>query len=153
MFSSISWSTYFTYAGIATALYYAIIGLVFYRQQLQSLLSAKPKITLPNTGRPPVRDANAAQKTAQVNEVHDHQVLPDIDQLEKIIHELRHEVIPKAGAQPTKAKLAVVFQNYLSTIDGNLPVLFKNNINQLMTREAAEQCGVHFSAEEIQQLW
>ncbi|EHQ24291.1 hypothetical protein [Mucilaginibacter paludis] len=155
MFSNITWGTYWSYTAAATALYYVSLGLVFYRHDLQNLATGKRKLYLFRGAKQPSQE-NAFQTNASapgpVKVSANSTLAPDLDQVSQLINELRYEVIPKAGKHATKEKLTVLFSNYLSGIKGNLPVELKNSILQLMAKEAAEQCGVNFSTEELQQL-
>jgi hypothetical protein len=156
MFNSISWGTFFTCMGVATLLYYLSISLLFFRQEIQDLLAGKKQLFITPPAKAPAPGIAGKELTPQTHSTAasaDARYMPDIDQLEKIINELRYEVIPKAGGHATKEKLAVLFHNYLSTLGGNMPVPFKNSINQLMIKEAAEQCGLSFQEQELQQLW
>lgn len=157
MFSNITWETFFITIGIGATLYYLTIGLLFFRKELQNILSGKKALIISLT---PKKEATTKAITEQrftqqpaTPDPSAEQFMPDLDQLETIIHEVRYEVIPKAGSHPTKAKLAILFSNYLSGLSGNLPITLKNNINQLCVKEAAEQCSIVFEEQELQQLW
>ena len=151
MFSRISWSTFISYTALTIAAYYLIIFLLFYRKRFKTVFTGYGKTGLKTAI--PEKQVTIPQSGQQVVESREDQYMPGIDQLEKIINELRYEVIPKAGKSPTKAKLAILFQNYMATLNGNLPVTFKNSIVRLMIKEATEQCGVSFQEEELHQLW
>ncbi|MHB8207648.1 hypothetical protein [Mucilaginibacter sp.] len=157
MLSNISWGDFITYVAIATVLYYITIGFLYYRPEIKSLLAGKPKgfgftVAKGKESGKPVQDVKIPQNQTTIIEGKNYN-LPDNNDLNNILNEIRYEIIPKAGSHPTKAKLATVFQYYLETLNGNLPVPFKNDINQLIVKIAIEQCGISFTEEEVQQLW
>jgi len=157
MLNNISWATFFIAIGITATLYYLTIGLLFFRKELQNILSGKQALIIPLTAKMKTTTKAVTDQRSNpqytTTDASTAQNMPDLDQLEKIINEIRYEVIPKAGDHPTKAKLAILFSNYLSGLNGNLPMTLKNNISALCIKEAAEQCNIVFEEQELQQLW
>ncbi len=147
MLSKISWQQFTLAVLILLVLYYLFIGLTLYRKQLPRLFKRFTD--------PPQKQPSAAKDRAQTPVADDSVDMPtDIVLVERIINEVRYEILPKAGAHATRDKLLVVFGNYLSALGkDNLPVPFKAAINQHIAKETAAQCNVYLDPAEIAALW
>ncbi|MBS1525316.1 MAG: hypothetical protein JST19_06695 [Bacteroidetes bacterium] len=153
MLSNISWNTYFLFIATLTISYYIIIALLFYRETIQRLVTRNASAG---------DETNTSSRIIQLTQPQTEDVpqphsltndAEDLDTIERIVNEIRYEVILKAGSHVTKEKLLVVFKNYLGTISGNFPMTFKNSITSLLIKEAVEQCHISFTKEEIEAIW
>lgn len=134
MLSKISWGQFALAVVVILLLYYLFIGFSLYRQKLKDFLQRKPTIT-----HPPAVPVD---------------IPGDLVLIERIINEVRYEILPKAGEHATKDKLLVIFKNYLSGFSGqNMPVAFRTAINQMLTKETAAACNVLIDPSEIATLW
>lgn len=149
MLSRISWQ-HFAFAVIVLLfIYYLFIGLTLYRKQLPGLIERLRK------GNPRTKaDVTNTELHIAAHRNDDIELPTDIVRVERIINEVRYEILPKAGSHATKEKLLIVFKNYLSGFsEDNLPIPFKTGISQLIVKEVATQCNVLFDPSEIAALW
>ena len=150
MLSKISWQQFAFAVIVLLFIYYLFIGLTLYRKQLPGLIErlrkGSPRTKSGITGT----ELHIAARPAD----NDVELPTDIVRVERIINEVRYEILPKAGSHATKEKLLIVFKNYLSGFSNdNLPIPFKTGINQLIVKEVATQCNVLLDPEEIAALW
>ncbi|WP_413670104.1 hypothetical protein ACEN9X_09285 [Mucilaginibacter sp. Mucisp86] len=143
MLSKISWGQFALAVVVVLLLYYLVIGISLYRDKIRELLQKRPA-----QPRATDRETQPKPKQAEID------IPSDLVLIERMINEVRYEILPKAGEHATKDKLLIVFKNYLSGFSGqNLPTPFKTGINQLIAKEAASQCDVFIDPAEIAELW
>ncbi|MCJ8208103.1 hypothetical protein MUY27_00190 [Mucilaginibacter sp. RS28] len=144
MLSKISWGQFGLSAAILLLLYYLFIGLTVYRKKIRDFMRkrpAQPQVAFTNPAPGPVPPPTADMPT-------------DIVLMEQIQQELRYDLLPRAGSHATKDKLLVLFRQYLSGLNTqNLALPFKTAVNQLMAKEALQQCNIFIDPAEIAALW
>lgn len=135
VFNGISWGAYLLAAGTLTAGYYLVIGALYYRKEISTLLSGKGK----PSGSMDEKEADGGDGS--------------FEQLEAVVLDLRSNILEEAGNNVGKADLLVRLQLRLTNYDGLRHPAYRAAVNNFIIRDAAECCGVDFSEEELNRAW
>src|ERR1700744_2822952 len=101
MFTSITWSNYFTAVLVLAGTWYLIIAIVYYRKEIFNLFSGKYKTSFKKK-TPVTQEAEEAEE-----EEH------SFDELEGIVTDIRHSILEVAGKSVSKAELLQQLQRRL----------------------------------------
>lgn len=129
MFTNISWSSYLMLITIFLVLYYLIVGLRFYHDEVKQIFSGKRLLS--NTEVITPEPFAVAQSLS--------------DELHAFLHEAGRKDTPKEE----------VIQS-LQALLGKYPLPDKGfmiSIQNLIERESKMHCSVHLSEEELVGLW
>lgn len=135
LFNGISWSTFLLTAGTVTVTYYGVIGALYYKKEISTLLSGK-------RGASDEMD----QKEMEGGD-------GSFEQLEAVVLDLRSNILEEAGQTVSKEDLLGRLQNRLTNYDGLRHPAYRAAVNNFIIRDAAASCGVDFSEEELNSAW
>lgn len=143
----ISWSSYLTTAFLLLLVYYAAILLLYYRKDIKLKLSS---VKSP-AGKPPVDRALFTSSSQE----------PGADKLDAAsaapMHSLVDELqayVSQSGKQGTpKDELASGVKKLLLKYPAIKGSIFQEGITNLIAVIAESNCAVHFSADELSELW
>ena len=139
MLSEISWSTYLTAMAAATASYYIIVGLVYYRKEITGFLNRKTGNTYGTAA-----DGNGKTEGEKAKD--------DLEELEEVVASLR-SILDKAGQQAGKEGLISLMNQRLANYGGLRRPAFRNVIRNFIIDWAKTKCGINFSEEELETAW
>ena len=135
VFNGISWGAFLLAAGTLAAGYYLVIGALYYRNEISTLLSGK--------GRP----------SGEMDDKERDGGDGSFEQLEAVVLDLRSNILEEAGKEVGKADLLIRLQLRLTNYDGLRHPAYRAAVNNFIIRDAAECCGVDFSEEELNRAW
>lgn len=144
MFSSISWQVYLLIMTSAAAIYYLVIGAVFYKQELTDLLSGKTQM------RSRLRNENAESQEPEPQYANPG---PSVqNQLESKLGEIE-ALLRQAPSEIDKAGLITLVNSALVDYEGMSRDLDQRAISFYVPIKTKEICGVSLSAEELIESW
>lgn|GEM_PF-497719 len=158
MFNKISWSSYLLITSAITAIYYFLIAVIYYRNEITKIIfSRDPEfINIPAKERRENTIANsdfgeeAIQSQAIQNENEDayqssmvHELM---DELNKVFEKASEKKFLK---EELILALQLALENYLQLKDGP----FQNAINSLIELESQSKCSIYLNEDEMEMLW
>lgn len=135
VFNGISWGSFLLVAGTITALYYMVVGSLYYKKEISTLLSGSQRAL-----------GGMDQKEADGGE-------GSFEQLEAVVLDLRSNILEQAGNTVGKADLLARLQLRLTNYGGLRHPAYRAAVNNFIIRDAAELCGAAFSEEELNRAW
>jgi hypothetical protein len=141
MLNNVSWGQYFSGVILIVVLYYIFIALLFYRDEIQSLL--QPKISFPGSGQLNYQKADHTVTQKESDEA--------TDGLQQVVSDLRG--ILEAGKEASKEELLRQFSHRLVNYAGLRLPAFRAAIANYIITQAKEICGVSFSEQELAAEW
>lgn len=139
MISNISWGLYFTALGPILFLYYTVVLLLFFRNELQSLFEPKPSRTPATQAAELKVHSNASEGSV-------------IDGMERVVKDLR-QILHKAGKDADKQELLQQLNSRLAGYNGLRHPVFQPAIITYLINNAESVCGVSFSEQELVRGW
>lgn len=144
MLQAITWKEYLAAIVVIAAIWYAVVGFLYYRKEAKALLKNGPK--LPGRKHAPDQ-ADAIEETFNED--------PDaaFGELEATVEDIRHSILEVAGKAVTKDALLRQLQTRLTNYDGlHLPA-FRLALTNFIIKHAEALCGVSFSEDELNAAW
>lgn len=151
MLNSISWQDYLTAAAISAIIYYLVIGIRYYREDLANIFSGQKSsgnrsIIYEDAGDTGVISiAEQAEETTFVNE--------ELDEVEHLVERLKKLIADtvEKGADEVQFKkyLGLLFQEYPALKTS----LLRSSINELVASECEKYGTVAISESEVEELW
>lgn len=141
MLNNVSWGQYFASVILILILYYLVVALLFYRDEIQSLL--QPKISPTGSGQQQKSNADTKDKLREPDEA--------FDGLEVVISDLRG--ILEAGKEASKERLLGQLSGRLASYAGLRHPAFRAAINNYIVTHAKEISGAAFSEQELSAAW
>lgn len=135
LFNGISWGTYLLVMVILVAIYYIIIGVLYYKKEFRSLISGKDKSS----------GANEKVEEEQGDSL--------FDELEEVVLDIRSNILEQAGKNVGKADLLDRLKERLNNYGGLRNPAFRVAVNNFIIKHAEEICGVLYSEEELEAAW
>jgi hypothetical protein len=151
MLSSISWQDYLTAAAISAIIYYLVIGIRYYREDLTKVFSGQKNIghrsiMYEDTGDTGV--ISIAEKTEQSEFVNE-----ELDEVEHLIERLKKLIADTVEKGVDEGQ----FKNYLGLLFQEYPALktsmLRSSINELVASECEKYGTVAISESEVEELW
>jgi hypothetical protein len=142
MFTSITWSNYFTALLILAIAWYIIIAIMYYRKEIFNLLQGKYKT-------PFKKKTKVTPESEESEEDSEH----TFDELEGIVTDIRHSILEEAGKEANKAELLKQLQQRLANYGGLRQPAFRMAINNFIIQYGESICGVAFSEDELDAAW
>lgn len=135
----ITWQQYLVFITVASLVYYGVMMVTCYKQELTACLKrGKTKhLKMDNTGG----NKHHGKDTDAFAMAH---ALSD---------ELKILVKQAAGKNYIKAELLLALQLQLAGYTESVPAAFKAAINNLIETECLKYCSIHFTGEELNQVW
>jgi hypothetical protein len=157
MFRNISWSSYLSITAAITAIYYFLIAMIFYRNEITKIFfsgSSQSTYTPSKTQRNNLiinsdKGSELEYKSEQ-NEKEDEMQSSTVHQL---INELNKIFKKSSEKKYLKEELILAIQltlkNYLSLKE----TPFLGAINSLIELESQSQCSIYLNEDEMELLW
>jgi hypothetical protein len=154
MFKEISWQSYTTRLFVITIGYYLFILLRYYRKESRHLFSYKYR-TVPkdHTSANKVTKVADTQHSSSEITLSENTFLIAFGQVEKIINEIRDVILPKAGLQADKKYLLNLLKAVAKRYQEFEVPVFRSTINSYIIKEAATQCQVTYTVQELETEW
>lgn len=131
----ITWGQYWMNAGGILMVYYAAVGLLCYRSELERLIRG-----------------SAAVGTNEVEQSGTVSAGESIDGLEPVVADLKG-ILVKAGNGVGKQQLLRALKQRLASYAGLQHPAFRVAINNYIIRQGKDFCGVDFSEAELDKEW
>jgi len=163
-FIHIDWPHYFETLAILVVLYWLVVAVIYFRREVKDFLRGKKR----NSGHPmnidsPFKESEDAEQTSLFDDEREEQeegnatsVREDrFPLLYSMADEIRDLILQAGESGMVRGELIGALQSligkeqYLSLNDAQYRVA----INNLVAVEAEQQCGIHFDADELNQLW
>ena len=142
----ISWSDYLLTALLVLAFYYAAILLIYYRKNIKhKLLPAKK-----TAAKPPIDSALFSPVQKQDGDKLD---AASAAPMHSLVDELQAYVSQSGKEEITKEDLADGIKTLLQKYPDISDSIFKEGITNLIAVIAENNCAIHFSADELNELW
>ena len=157
MFNAISWQGYWTAIALTAIIYYAIILLLYYRQDLQGWLQKKStrREAVPATPFP-TPDKGPHLQTSLFEAETDFQA-PPIDTAEQTFYACMDELSAFFEAAKSRrwqrAQLLQTLKQVLSKYPALQNTEYKTSIVQIVQVQSEQYCSIHLKAEEVVGLW
>lgn len=129
------------FVAVAAGIYYAVVGLVFYRREAKDILSGNIKL--------PKRKKSSGQEIDEFNDEEDRA----FEELELVISDLKESVFDRAGAMADRYQLLKELKERLASYDGLRRPAYQHALNHYVMEQAKEKCGVVYSEEELDDAW
>ncbi|MEJ5144664.1 hypothetical protein [Sphingobacterium sp. MYb388] len=140
MLEEITWEQYLTAVGIATAAYYTVIGLNYYRKELGERFR-KPGTAADNI----IPEAKATQTKEQDG--------AGFEELEELVNGIRSGILEQAGEQATKEQLIEQISARVASFSGLHKPAYRYALTNFIIQHSMVICGVVFSEAELEQVW
>jgi hypothetical protein len=157
MLKNISWSSYLSITAVITAIYYFLVAVIFYRDEITKLLfSGNSHFINPA--------AKSHTENLNINTDNDFELEYKSEQSEKedeiqssSVHQLINELnkIFKKSSEKKYLKeelilaIQLTLKNYLSLKE----TPFHGAINSLIELESQSQCSIYLNEDEMELLW
>lgn len=139
MLEGITWSTYLTAIAVAMAVYYATIGMLYYRNEIHGLIKGKTKNRNEAAG-------HAEEDTVATDPK------SGFDGLQEVVASIR-AILEQAGKEVSKEELLTQVNTKLANYDGLRQPAFRNAIRNFITINAKAYCEVDFTDDELESSW
>ena len=158
MLQSISWQTYFTICIFLLVVYYIVIAVVYYRQDLLSKLNNQ------STFRHSIEFSQAKQfdhkdyqpKVAEGLEINNGNYLPEANDFSELAESAKDELqafTMAAATQYSKTELITALKKILKRYAALKASSFQLSINNVITDECKTNCSTELSDDEVAELW
>lgn len=151
MLNSISWQDYLTAAAISAAIYYLVIGLRYYREDLKKAFSGPGRTNHRTTSYEDMGDTGVisiAEKASQSEPLNE-----EFDEVEHLIDRVKRliaDTVEKGlDEKPFRQSLRGLFQEYPALKTS----LLRSSINELVVSECEKYGTVTISESEVEELW
>ncbi|QES88918.1 hypothetical protein [Rhizosphaericola mali] len=172
MLEQISWSEYWTMVATTTAVYYAGIGVLFYRKKIIAAFNRTPQQNKADTSdnaqlnvmgsilsEPTIADTQSSDKEIvedEKEEVAMEETPENIRTLDKttqtgdLINEALSGLGVNTNSQELITTLSAIIQNQNS--DGSLRP-FRNTLDWHIHQSALDSCGISLEKEDLDAIW
>lgn len=148
MFSKISWQTYGTAVLILTVLYYLVVFLIC-RKSLSIRDRSEKRLQHPKVA-PTLFPREIKQPSGQEIIQQLPPVLPMVhDLVDELSALIRQAAFEQTGKDTLSHSVTAVLKKYPSLYESS----YQTSVSNLIAHECETHCNIHFSAEEIRQLW
>jgi hypothetical protein len=133
------WSEYLTIIGVLVIVWYLVLALFFFKDEVKELISGRllkvDKVTVEENERKMSKDENP------------------LAELEVLIDDILYSILVKAGKGVSKEVLFTRLKERLASYDGLHRPAYRVAINNFIVQQAKELCGVAFKEEELEEAW
>ena len=155
MFNDISWSSYFSIIAAITAIYYFLIAVIFYRNEITKIIfsgnlnfrstpaKAKRESSIINSDKDSEEEYKSDEKEDDIQSSTVHKLMNELNKVFKKSSEkkfLKEELV---------VALQLTLKNYLSLKQSP----FREAINSLIELESQSQCSIYLNEDEMELLW
>jgi len=141
MLSNVSWSEYVAVIVVLAILYYLVIGIKYFREEIKALFNGKLK-----------KSSQPAKKGSE-NLTNQKPVDASFEELQAVVNDLRYGILDRLGKQANKSHLITLLQDRLAKYEGLNRPAYRVAINNYIIQHAEEICGVAFSEDELNAAW
>lgn len=135
----VSWQVYVMSVGLVTAAYYLYVGIRYYRQDFNTIIS---KIL-----KPPDRQASGQE--AETDSIHP----ADLEMLNQASQALEAVFDELAGVQLTKEEAISVVRDQLSGFKDLRQQAVRQSVEGLVARKALEAFKLELTAMDLKAIW
>lgn len=157
MATHLSWTGYFLAVGAAVAIYYVIIGIRYYRQDIKALLNSKSRFWDRPEKPPPVSKPADSQpeETAGPVEVKKRPWQSEalFAKVEELSSQLRNSIREAYQKGYEKRDLIFLIQILIKDFSALKGTPFREAIDNVITSESAKYGFINLSAVELEELW
>lgn len=156
MATHLSWTGYFLAVGAAVAIYFVIIGIRYYRQDIRALLNSKSRFLERPEKPPPVSQAKAGQpEVAEPVEVKKQPWQNEalFAKVEELSAQLRTSIREAYEKGYEKRDFVFLIQMSIKDLSAVKGTPFREAINNVITSESAKYGFINLSALELEELW
>lgn len=153
MFTNISWPDYITYVAVATIIYYIVIGLKYFRNDLADTFAPKKSGGSDSVFMEeeyPERDFPFNEEKPGSFETSSEQ---DFDDVEELITRIKEIIAKSTGLEVQSGD----FKKYLGLTLNEYPSIKKSalkaSVNELIVSECQKNGTVKLSMDEVDLLW
>ncbi len=127
MFSTISWASYFEIIFILLVIYYIVILFIYYRKDIQKILSGKtqPVLAASNVG----------------------------DGRGHLMDEIRALIQQGGYSRSPKEEIIFALNKLLSSERFQIMYQSRNLVTGIIADECKNNCSIHLSEEDVKRLW
>ena len=143
MFESISWYQYLSAIGIIVIVWYTICIILFYRKSIDSILKGELKLKtfLPK------------KFTHVLNRNAEGPAKGSFDELEKLVWDIKINILEKAGTEAQKDWLLGQLQSKVANYDGLRQPAYRNALNNFIINHTQTICGLVIREDELEEVW
>ncbi|MCE7070919.1 hypothetical protein LZG74_11435 [Dyadobacter sp. CY327] len=157
MATHLSWTGYFFAVGAAVAIYYVIIGIRYYRQDIKALLNSKSRFWDRPEKPPPFSKPEVSQPedTAEPVEVKKQPWQSEalFAKVEELSSQLRTSIREAYEKGYEKRDLIFLIQILIKDFSAVKGTPFREAIDNVITSESAKFGFINLSAVELEELW
>ena len=157
MATHLSWTGYFLAVGAAVAIYYVIIGIRYYRQDIKAHLNSKSRFWDRPEKPPPVSKPKVSQPKETTKPVeekkHPWQSEALFAKVEELSSQLRNSIREAYQKGYEKRDLIFLIQILIKDFSAVKGTRFREVINNVITSESAKYGFINLSAIELEELW
>ncbi|MDQ0107471.1 uncharacterized protein (UPF0335 family) [Chitinophaga terrae (ex Kim and Jung 2007)] len=155
MLNGISWVTFFSYLGAITLIYYVVIAIVFYRNEIVAALRGG-RLVRQDSGMPSVPDRGAEEEMLDDGYYLDgngEHIQSQYDEVNTLTEEVG-DIFSAAKAEGWKReKLLNIIRRKLSNHHHLAGTSLETAINNYVAIQADRSGFTHFSADELRGIW
>ena len=141
MLSNVSWSEYVAVIVVLAIVYYLVIGIKYFREEIKALFNGK------------LKKSSHPAKTNAENLINQKAVDASFEELQAVVNDLRYGILDRLGKQADKSQLITLLQDRLAKYEGLNRPAYRVAINNYIIQHAEEICGVAFSEDELNAAW
>ena len=147
MLSNYSWKEYAAVMGILLFIYYLVIGYLYYWKDIKILIGSRSG-SLNRTV-----SATSEQVSTDITEVSNLYNEQAIEELERIVLDIKKNILVRAGISAGKEALLSHLKERLANYDGLRQPAYRDAINKFLIENSRELCGVTFHGQELNAAW
>lgn len=137
MLKDITWTDFIIGVIALSAIYYAIILFLYYKQDASKFISNKRKPAeaegIPEMPKKPQRD--------------------DLEDLEILVNTIRTDILEKAGEAATKKELLNQISSAVANYNGLQNPAYQYALNNYLIQHSKIICGVEITEDDLEALW
>ncbi|HWV72857.1 MAG TPA: hypothetical protein VN040_14110 [Pseudosphingobacterium sp.] len=146
MLEKITWVTFFLFLLGSAAIYYLVIGYVFYREDFKKRFQSKNN---DEQGQLYEEEPGAIEKEEEEPEEYE----SAFNELQLVVNEIRYGILEKAGSGASKEGLMDQLKQRLASYEGLREPAFRTALTNFIADQAESICGVSFSEDELEEEW
>lgn len=148
MFTNISWQDYFIAVAITLTVYYLLIGIRFYSQEIRLLFSRRWRVKFSQVEPEEYQDSPWHQDPTVEIAVED-----EMEVMETMISRLKDEIENASRKEKVphelKHRLSLVLNEYPKIRNSAM----RSSVNELIVSECEKYTSFDFTEEEVDRLW
>jgi len=149
MFTNISWGNYIIAVSVLLLIWYLILGLKFYYQDLKKIISGEQKIQFPSSKRKSIKDEVVEESlSSKFSETFD--TLEDAEELSnRLVQAIEESAQRNLSIQELQNYIQMILSEYQYVKISSL----RENINNLIVTECEKHLQLVLTYREVDNLW